>query len=324
MTSRSKNPTGADGGAVKPRRRLRARAVALRNRLMLGFFVPLRAKRTARLHYAAILDGQTVNLHAELPPSAGLPDRAEVVLRRGRSRHHTEARVYEGPAGEVLVDAAVLLGAEVGGAPVGAGRRRLKLRLYSGRRTRTLSFLLLQPPTPYEGPTKPMEASPVTGQRHRIGRSVRGSAQVVSAAAQPAVEVVKVHLTHVGVTVDFRTLGVDVQEPWAELVASGRRIEQPVAAVPGGDHRVLRVEVPLGRMTPRGARPEHWDLVLCDRSGKAMRLGRRLHDVRNPLRVFAMRSLAITPQGQPPLIVQPRYTPAGNLRVTCTRMPEAG
>jgi hypothetical protein len=324
MTPRSKGPGTAAGRAGGPRRRLRTRAAALRERLMLGLFVPLRRGRTAQLHYAAILDGQTVNLHAQLPPRAGLPDRAEIVLRRGRRRHLTEARVYEGPAGEALVDAAVLLGADVGGAPVDAGRWRLRLRLHSGRGSRTLSLLLLQPPVPYEGPTKPMAASPVTGERHRLGRSVRGSARVVSTAAQPAVEVAKVHLTHAGVTVDCRVLGIDVEEPWAEFVASGRRIEQPVVALATGGPGAFRVEVPLERMTPRGTRPEHWDLVLCDRTGRSMRLGRRLHDVRNPLRVFAMRSLAITPQGHPPMIVQPRYTPAGNFRVTCTRMPEAG
>jgi hypothetical protein len=312
-------PTASAGAARA--RRLRARATALRGRLMLGVFLPLRRRRAALLHYAAILDGQTVNLHAQLPPSAGLPDRAELVLRRGRHRHTGEARVYAGPSGEALVDSAVLLGADVGGIPVGTGRWRLRLRLHTGRRTRTLSLLLLEPPVPYEGPTKPMTASPVTGERHRLGRSVRGSARVVSSGARAAVEVAKVHLTHAGVTVDFRVLGAQVEEPWAEFVASGRRIEQPLTPL-GPDS--FRVEVPLAQMPPRGTRPDHWDVVLRDRTGRSMRLGRRLHDVRNPLRVFAMRSLAITPPGHPPLIVHPRYTPAGNFRVTCTRMPEAG
>lgn len=54
-----------------------------------------------------------------------------------------------------------------------------------------------------------------------------------------------------------------------------------------------------------------------------MRLGRRLHDVRNPLRVFAVQQAVVAPPGQDPLVVHPRYTPAGNFRVTCTRMPEA-
>lgn len=321
MTSRTRTPATTGTRAGGPRRRLRARAAVLRDRLMPGLLVPLRAKRTAQLRYAAILDGQTVNLHARLPSSAGLPERAEIVLRRGRRRHLVEARVYQGPDGETLVDAAILLGAEVGGVPVGPGRWRLRLRLHSGRRTRSLSLLLLRPPVPYEGPTRPMTASPVTGERHRLGRSVRGSARVVSTGAKAAAEVSKVHLSHAGVTVDFRVLGTEVAEPWAEFVASARRIRQPVAVGAAG---LLRVDVPLEQMTPRGARPEHWDVVLCDRDGRSMRLGRRLHDVRNPLRVFAMRGMAVTPQGHPPLIVQPRYTPAGNFRVTCTRMPEAG
>lgn len=321
MSPRTKSSAATSGGAARLRRGLRPRAAALRNRLMRSVFLPLRRGRTARLHYAAILDGHTVNLHAELPPSVRLPESAEVLLRRGRRRFTTEARVYEGPTGEALVDAVVLLGTDVGGAPVGPGRWRLRLRLRSGRRSRTLSMLLLQPPVPYEGPTKPMTASPVTGERHRLGRSVRGSARVVSTGARPSAEVTKVHLTHAGVTVDFRLLGLQAEEPWAEFVASGRRIEQPVTMLATD---TLRVEVPLDRMPPRGTRPDHWDVVLCDSTGRSLRLGRRLHDVRNPLRVFAMRSLAITPQGSPPMIVQPRYTPAGNLRVTCTRMPEAG
>ncbi|MHC3469587.1 hypothetical protein ACYF6T_12810 [Streptomyces sp. 7R007] len=316
MTRTSQSPAAKAGGAG-----LRRRLGALRTRLMLGFFLPLRRGRAAHLHYAAILDGQTVNLHAELPPSAGRPERAEIVLRRGRSRHRGEARVYAGPDGETLVDAAILLGAELGGLPVGPGRWRLRLRLTSGRRSRTLSLLLPEPPKPYEGPTKPMTASPVTGERHRLGRSVRGSARVVTTPARSAVEVSKVHLNHAGVTVDFRVLGTRAEEPRAEFVASGRRVEQPVTALGAGTYRV---EVPLERMPPRGARPDHWDVVLVDRAGRSMRLGRRLHDVRNPLRVFAMRSLAVTPPGRAPMIVQPRYTPAGNLRITCTRMPEAG
>ncbi|MYR40627.1 hypothetical protein [Streptomyces sp. SID5910] len=320
MTTRAKSPAAASGGAGRPRRGVRSRAAALRNLLMLRLFLPLRRGRTAQLRYAAILDGQTINLHAELPSSARLPERAEVVLQRGRRRFTTEAHAYEGPGGEILVDAAVLLGADVGGVPVDSGRWRLRLRL-SGRRSRTLSFLLLQPPMPYEGPTKPMAASPVTGERHRIGRSFRGSARLVSTGARPSAEVTKVRMTHAGVTVDFRLLGDRADTPWAEFVASGRRIEQPVTALEAG---AFRVEVPLDRMPPRGTRPEHWDIVLADRTGRSRRLGRRLHDVRNPLRVFAMRSLAITPPGRLPMIVQPRYTPAGNLRVTCTRMPEAG
>ncbi|MEU6244543.1 hypothetical protein [Streptomyces sp. NPDC047024] len=288
---------------------------------MMRLFVPSRSRRSAVLRYAGILDGQTVNLHAQLPRSRRLPDHAEVVLRRGRQRHPVEARLHQGPQGETLVDVAALLGAELGGVPVATGSWRLKLRVRTGRRTRTLSFLLLEPPVPYAGPTKPMTASPVTGDRHRLGRSFRGSVRVISRAARPGAEVAKVHLEHSGLTVDFRVLGVRAEDPWAEFEATGRKVEQPLTAL-GPD--LFRLVVPLGDMPPRGKRPEHWDVRLRDRAGRSLRLGRRLHDVRNPLRVFAMRRLAVTPPGHTTMIVQPRYTPAGNFRVTCTRMPEAG
>ncbi|MGW2639754.1 hypothetical protein [Streptomyces sp. NPDC001348] len=320
MTTSTATRTTASGRTTTAPRGPRALLRHVRLWLMLRVFVPLRKNRTARLRYAAVLDGQTVNLHAVLPRSAQLPDRAAVVVRRRRSRHLAGARVYRGPDGELLMDAAILMGEEVGGVPAGPGRWKLGLRMHTGRRSRTVPLLLLQPPVPYEGPTKPMVASPVTGARHRVGRTVTGTARIVSSAPRPAVEVVKVRMSHAGVTVDCRVLGTRVDTPWAEFVAAGRRIRQPVHPL-GPD--TYRMEVPLDRMEPRSSRPEHWDVVLCQEAGPSLRLGRRLHDVRNPRRVFAMPSMAMTPAGRSPMIVQPRYTPAGNLRVTCTRMPEA-
>ncbi|MFF4017392.1 hypothetical protein [Streptomyces sp. NPDC001843] len=320
MTTSTATPAATSGGDTTSPRGPRALLGRLRLWLMLRVFVPLRKNRTAQLRYAAVLDGQTVNLHAVLPSSARLPDRAAVVVRRRRRRHTAEARVYRGPSGELLMDAAILMGAELGGLPAGPGRWKLGLRMYTGRRSRSVALLLLQPPTPYEGPTKPMAASPVTGARHRVGRTVTGTARIVSSAPRPAVEVAKVHMTHAGIAVDFRVLGTRADSPWAEFVAAGRRIRQPVHPL-GPD--TYRTEVPLDRMEPRSSRPEHWDVVLCQEAGPSLRLGRRLHDVRNPRRVFAMRGMAMTPAGRTPMIVQPRYTPAGNLRVTCTRMPEA-
>jgi hypothetical protein len=76
-------------------------------------------------------------------------------------------------------------------------------------------------------------------------------------------------------------------------------------------------------MVPRRGRPEQWDVVLCSDNLRDMRLGRRLHDVRNPKRVFAMRETAMTPVGRTPMLVLPRYTPAGNFRIQCSPMAEA-
>ncbi|SDK28959.1 hypothetical protein [Streptomyces indicus] len=306
--------------ALAFRRRVRALLAALRAWFLRRVFLPMRSRRAARLRYAAILDGQTVNLHAELPRNASLPERAEIVLGRGRRRWRTEARVYQGAQGRVLMDAALLLGEELGGAPMADGRAKLQLRVRQGRRSRRYALLLVEPPVPYAGPTKPMEQSAATGARHRIGRSFTGSARIVTRAARASAEVVKVHMDHAGIVVDFRLFGSPGRPEQVEFVASGRVLGRPVEFLAPD---VVRVAVPLGGMPPRRNRPDHWDVVACFGRGTRLRLGRRIHDVRNPARVFAIRQLAITPEGLAPMIVQPRYTPAGNLRITCTPMPEA-
>ncbi|MEU6658442.1 hypothetical protein [Streptomyces sp. NPDC046821] len=315
-----RRPRGLRRRAGAVRYRMRKRTAALRAAFTARFFLPLRARRGARLLYAAILDGQTVNLHARLPRGARLPERAEILLKRGRVRWRTDARVYEGPDGQLLMDAAVLLGTEVGGAPVTDGRWKLGLRLRDGRRTRSCALLLVEPPVPYEGPTKPMEQSAATGAKHRISRSFAGSARVVTRSARPSAEVLKIHIDHAGITVDFRLLGPGDELPWMEFIASGRTLETDVDEVAPD---VIRAVVPLDQMPPRGKGVDQWDVVACFGNGDRLRVGRRLHDVRNPARVFAMKQLAITPEGLAPMIVQPRYTPAGNLRITCTPMPEA-
>ncbi|WP_392872277.1 hypothetical protein [Streptomyces sp. LN499] len=303
------------------RRRFAARAVPLRSWLMQRIFLPMRSPRAARLLYAAVLDGQTVNLHAQLPRSIALPEHATLVLQRGRRRCEGPARVYEERDGRLLMDAAILLGSEAGGLPVDDGRWKVVLSTRSGRRSNRIPLLLVEPPQPYGGPTMPMAVSPVSGRRYRLGRTVTGNLRVVVSPARASAEVMKVDLSHTGLVVDFRVLGTRATEPWAEFTATGRKIERPLIDLGDG---VWRTIVPLDEMAPRRRATEHWDVAFCSADTRTMRLGRRLHDVRNPLRVFAMNQASVAPQGHPPLLVHPRYTPAGNFRVSCSRMPEAG
>lgn len=301
------------------RRATLARIVRWRAWWMQRVFLPLRGRRAARLRYAAVLDGQTLNLHAELPASGRGADHAEIVVTGRRRRHTTEARVYEDGRGGTLVDAAVLLGPGVGGADLTPGRYRLRLRLRvgAGRRTRRIPLLLLEAPHSYEGTTRPMEASPVTGDRYRIGWTATGNARIRCTPARPAVEVVDVHIEHARIDVDVRLLGMNDAERWSEFVASGRRVRRDLAEVEPG---VWRVEVPLADMVPRAGRREHWDVVLCGGGRRPLRFARLLHDLSNPQRVFAMRKIVVAPQRDHLMMIEPRYTPAGNLRFTCSRV----
>lgn len=302
------------------RRTLRRAVTRTRSVLLRRMFLPWRKDRAAVLRYAAVLDGQTVNLHARLPRWARPDERARIELRRRGRRHTAAARVYADHDGSVVMDAAVLLGADVGGLPLRTGRWKIRLRLRKGLRRRALSLLLLDMPEPYGGPTRPMEASAVTGARYRLGRGVTGSARVTFTPPQPAAEVVRVQVSHSALEVVFRVVGGEPRAPWAEFVASGRRFEADVEALGDGLWQVL---APLHLMTPHRDRPEQWDVVLCSDNLRDLRLGRRLHDVRNPKRVFAMRESAVTPVGLTPMLVLPRYTPAGNFRIQCSQMTEA-
>ncbi|NML51137.1 hypothetical protein HHL19_13745 [Streptomyces sp. R302] len=302
------------------RRAVLRRALApLRGRLLRGVFLPLRGKRSARLLYAAVLDGQTMNLQAELPASAQPVEDAVLLLGRGRTLHEYPARVHRDRSGRFLADTAVLLGAEAGGVPVPTGATRLRLRVSSGRARRSYPLLLVESPHTYQGTTRPMTASPISGDRYRFGRSLTGSALLRRLPAVPGVEVVDVHIQHARIDVSVRLVGLEAGEPWCEFVASGRRIPAGLAETEPG---VWRAEVPLAEMYPVSDRREHWDVLLHTGERRPHRVARLLHDLSDPQRVLAMRQVVVAPQKDRLMSVEPRYTPAGNLRFTCRRVDE--
>ncbi len=65
-----------------------------------------------------MLDGQTVNLHAELPATMRDVREAEILLGRRSRTFQVPARIHTDRDGRLLMSAAVLLGAAVGGASV--------------------------------------------------------------------------------------------------------------------------------------------------------------------------------------------------------------
>ncbi|MER5739963.1 MULTISPECIES: hypothetical protein [unclassified Streptomyces] len=305
-------------GRVRRAARLRVLA-PLRGRLLRGIFLPLRGKRSARLLYAAVLDGQTMNLHAELPASADAADGAELLLGRGRAAHTSPVRLHRDRSGRLLADAAVLLGGEAGGVPVPTGTTRLRLRVGSGRRSRSYALLLVESPHTYQGATRPMSASPISGDRYRVGRSVTGSARLRRSPAVPGAEVVDVDIQHARIDVSVRLVGMAAEEPWCEFVASGRRVPVGLAETGPG---VWQAEVPLAEMYPVSARREHWDVLLHAGERRPHRVARLLHDLSDPQRVLAMRPVVVAPRKDSLMSVEPRYTPAGNLRFTCRRVEE--
>jgi hypothetical protein len=265
--------------------------------------------------YAAVLDGHTLNLCVLLP--AETPgDAAEVTFRQGRRRLHAPARIRRTADGRLQAEAAVLLGAGLGGLPVDAGRWKAGLLLGGSRR---LPLVLPEPTGPQHGLTRQQAGSVMTGLRHRIGRTTFGTLRLHVSPLRPSAEVVQVHLDLSGVQVDFRVVGDTAAEGEVEFVARGRTLRIRPQRL--GD-RLLRVAAPLTAMTPARRRPEHWDVVFCAADGRRLRLGHRLHDLHDPARVRTQARTAVAAPGAAPLVVEPRYTPAANFRITCSRMTE--
>ncbi len=150
-----------------------------------------------------------------------------------------------------------------------------------------------------------MKYAPLTADRYRLGRTLRGDARLVCVEAEPAAEVVNVYIEHARIEVDLRVVGTDAGLPWAELVAAGRRVECPLAEVEPG---VWRLRAPLAEMLPSTDRAEHWNVMVHTDGHPPLRLARRLHDVRTPERVFAMRKILVSPARGALMTIQPRYT----------------
>ncbi|WP_018539114.1 MULTISPECIES: hypothetical protein [unclassified Streptomyces] len=304
------------------RRRLIAALAPARARLIAKVCYPVRSRWSAAVRYAAVLDGHTLSLHAVLPAGVreGFEGRAAqlTVSRRGM-RHRVPVRVYRDGDSRLVMDATVLLGADLGGLPVRAGRWRLTLVLRGPSGRKRVPLALAVPPTPYGGPTRPMTTCPRTGMRHRAGRTFTGRLRLVCASPAAQAEVARTELRYTGADVEFRVLGSRRSRWEVEFASAGRSLTRRAAHLGDG---LLHVSLPVEEMFPR-RRKENWTLYARPvKGGPRIALGRRLHDVRNPLRVFAIRHIVMAVGEGRIMRVQPRYTTAGTLRFTCEQMPE--
>ncbi|MEV4434553.1 hypothetical protein [Streptomyces sp. NPDC049555] len=275
----------------------------------------------ARVQYAAVLDGHTLNLQAVLP--AGTPEAApaHLVLVNGATAVRTEARLERTTAGELTATATVLLGAEAGGLPVTVGRWHLALEVE--RPGATVRLRLLGDGAPaYGGPTRPLAVCPVTGRRHRLGITPAGQLRLTVAAAEPRAEVLRIERSFSGVDVLFALYGADAggTRPVVELAEQDRRGVVRYTAEPlPGDDSAWRLTVPLARVLDT-SRAQTWSLRLprAARGARPLELGRRGHDLRAPRQVLTPPKFTVRAADGTFVQVKPQYTRRGALRLVCT------
>ncbi|GAU70543.1 putative hypothetical protein [Streptomyces sp. NBRC 110611] len=310
----------------KVRRRVITVSASGRDTLVDSVFMPAAHGSAARVRYAGVLDGHTLNLHAVLPDGAAdtaVP--ASLVFVNGEQRVRAEARLHRDGGGRLCASATVLLGADIGGLPVTAGRWRLALELAASPATTRLRLLGDGSPA-FAGPTRARTTCPRTGRRHRLGISPSGQLRLTVAPPRPRAEVLRIEHSFTGASVLFATYGPTGQgpgdsgpEPVVELVEQERRLVRRHAAEPlPGDDGAWRVTVPLATMLDTSAR-QVWSFRLPRPSGgRPLDIGLREHDLRAPRRVLTPPRFTVRAADGTFVVVKPQYTRRGTLQLVCT------
>ncbi|MFF4606539.1 hypothetical protein ACFY12_27880 [Streptomyces sp. NPDC001339] len=315
------------------RRRVSTVSASGRDTLVDSVFMPAAHGSAARVRYAGVLDGHTLNLHAVLPDEA-LPDEAapdtavpaSLVFVNGERRVRTEARLRRDAAGRLCASATVLLGADIGGLPVTEGRWRLALELAASPATVRLRLLGDGSPA-LAGPTRARTTCPRTGRRHRLGISPSGQLRLTVAPPLPRAEVLRLEHSFTGASLLFATYGPAGRgpgdggaQPVVELVEQERRLLRRHAADPlPGDDGAWRVAVPLASMVDTSAR-QVWSFRLPRPSGggRPLDIGLRDHDLRAPRRVLTPPRFTVRAEDGTFVVVKPQYTRRGALQLVCT------
>ncbi|MDT0452033.1 hypothetical protein [Streptomyces hesseae] len=322
------------------RRRVNTGIATGRDTYVDSVLMPASQGSAARVQYAAVLDGHTLNLHATLPagtlPEGDTGTTAHVVLVSGTTRLRAEAVLGREENGEISVTATTLLGDTLGGVPVTPGRWHLSLELEPARHEgrAALRLRLLGDGAPlYTGPTRALATCAVTGRRHRLGITPAGQLRLTVAPARARAEVLRVERSFSGVGVLFAIYGsgtaiADGERPVVEVAELDRKHaldRRPAEPLPG-DATAWRLTVPLAKLIdtsrkqtltlrlPRGAR-----------GTKPLEIGRHEHDLRSPRQVVTPPKFTVRAADSTFVQVKPQYTRRGALQLVCTpRTPAAG
>ncbi|MEU7134032.1 hypothetical protein [Streptomyces sp. NPDC046261] len=311
------------------RRRAASGLASGRTTFVDSVLMPASQGSAARVQYAAVLDGHTLNLHATLPAGTEAADeagaRAHLLLVNGDTRLRAEARIERDAAGRTSVAATVLLGAEIGGLPVTAGRWTLGLELRDEHPAPVRLRLLGDGPPPCTGPTRPLATCPRTGRRHRLGLTPAGQLRLTVAPPQPRAEVLRIDRSFTGARLLFAvygpaTAGDGAAQPVVELVDQHRQVRRRAAEPLPGDDGAWQVTLPLAKLLTAGSGRQTWSFryVSGHRGAKPLELGRHENDLTAPRKVLTPPVFTVRTEDGTFVQVKPQYTRRGALQLVCT------
>ncbi|MBO2448471.1 hypothetical protein J4573_15320 [Actinomadura barringtoniae] len=304
----------AETRAVSARRRVRREAdAAVRTAAArAGLDHASRNGPTAIADYFAVLDGRTLNLHV---PGPGQNGPVEVVFTRLGQEHRAAAE----RSADGSVSATVVLGADLdGGVPLTPGRWKVALSYGTAGGDRRLRLLADAPTiTDPGGPTVTSPPCAETGARFVPEISPTGLWALRVAAPEPSAEVTRLALTLSRFDVEVRFAGV-TPPPQAALrfqARGGAAFTVPATSANG----VFGARVPLAEMVREGQAGEVvWNVMAVIPDHAPLRVGRHLHDVRDPRRTLRVPQRTIAVDAATLVRVRTYYTGNGDLALACS------
>ncbi|MEV6816219.1 hypothetical protein [Micromonospora sp. NPDC051296] len=266
--------------------------------------------------YFGVLDGRTLHLHALLPTAAGrAPKRATLLFIQGNRQVECPATSDSG-GDTVSVTARAAFGDGAEEISLGKGIWSLALAVSDEAGERRLALRTTEVEE-HDGPTVAAPLHPVSGWRYEPGCGNHGLAQLTVVGPKARAEVIRLETARTEARIQARFIGVRSLEDPAVVFTSrggGSDLVVPIDPVDGRFEFV----VPLADLAsgPPGAEVI-WEAWVRTSPARMIRLGRFLHDLRDPRTVLRVSRTAVTIDDRRFVGYRPYYTKAGNLAVAC-------
>lgn len=277
--------------------------------------------------YLAALDGANLNLCVDLPADPGLTG-ALLRAETGTGAVDAPMELISGPSGP---QARLTIGVRAPWSPEpreGApslrlphGTARLKIVLERGTAPPREYDVAMPPDSHTDGPTKGCPPRPDLGFALRFLRGPGNRAYLRLVPSRSRAEVTSVTASWSRLRLTGRLHGTAEFPDAPVLNLSDRRQRRRYSVPMTVDGDRFSCEVPIKHVTAKGGHV--WDFHVATRTGRPLRLGRWLTDVRDPKKVLKHPERVLVAADGSSAQTQVYYTPAGSLALK-TRRLEAG
>ncbi|MFB9851630.1 hypothetical protein ACFFMR_14695 [Micromonospora andamanensis] len=269
----------------------------------------------ATCDYFSVLDGRTLHVHALLPTSAVAVEQATLLFIQN-------SKVVVCPASaetigdRISVTARAAFGTGPDEISLGKGIWSVVVAVPEATGERRFALQTTEP-ADHDGPTVQNPPHPVSGWRFEPGCGTQGLAHLTVKAAKARAEVLRLATGPTEARISGRLVGVgSLQDPMIVFTPRGDGADVMVPIAPVNGQFEFTVPVAELAVGPPGAEVI-WEAWVRTSPTRMVRLGRFLHDLRDPRTVLRVSRTTVTIEDRRFVGYRPYYTKAGNLAVAC-------